>query len=74
MVADYLISEGHADTIEEARYVINQMEVDDITEILNEIIQWIQQDTLTEGVLGRLAKRVIKPAVRWISKVRIRES
>tara|TARA_A100001035_G_scaffold54174_1_gene39810 strand:+ start:1134 stop:1529 length:396 start_codon:yes stop_codon:yes gene_type:complete len=27
-----------------------------------------QQDTLTEGVLGRLAKRVIKPAVRWISK------
>jgi len=39
MVADYLISEGHADTIEEARYVINQMEVDDITEILNEIIQ-----------------------------------
>ena len=26
------------------------------------------QDTLTEGVLGRLAKRVIKPAVRWISK------
>lgn len=39
MVADYLISEGHADTVEEARYVINQMEVDDITEILNEIIQ-----------------------------------
>lgn len=27
-----------------------------------------QQDTLTEGVLGRLAKRVIKPAIRWISK------
>ena len=27
-----------------------------------------QQDTLTEGVLGRLAKRVIKPALRWISK------
>ena len=27
-----------------------------------------QQDTLTESVLGRLAKRVIKPAVRWISK------
>ena len=39
MVADYLISEGHADTVEEARYVINQMEVDDITEILNEVIQ-----------------------------------
>ena len=39
MVADYLISEGHADTVEEARYVINQMQVDDITEILNEIIQ-----------------------------------
>ena len=27
-----------------------------------------QQDTLTEGVLGRLAKRAIKPALRWISK------
>ena len=27
-----------------------------------------QQDTLTEGVLGRLAKRAIKPAIRWISK------
>jgi hypothetical protein len=39
MVADYLISEGHADTVEEARYVINQMEVDDITEILNEVLQ-----------------------------------
>ena len=39
MVADYLISEGHADTVEEARYVINQMQVDDITEILNEVIQ-----------------------------------
>ena len=39
MVADYLISEGHVDTIEEARYVINQMEVDDITEILNEVLQ-----------------------------------
>ena len=39
MVADYLISEGHADTVEEARYVINQMEVNDITEILNEVIQ-----------------------------------
>ena len=38
MVADYLISEGHADTVEEARYVINQMEVDDITEILNVVI------------------------------------
>lgn len=27
-----------------------------------------QQDTLTEGVLGRLAGRVLKPAIRWISK------
>jgi len=27
-----------------------------------------QQDTLTEGVLGRIAKRVLKPAIRWISK------
>ena len=27
-----------------------------------------QQDTLTEGVLGRLAKRALKPAIRWISK------
>ena len=27
-----------------------------------------QQDTLTEGVLGRLAKRAIKPAIRWISR------
>jgi len=27
-----------------------------------------QQDTLTEGVLSRLAMRAIKPAVRWISK------
>ena len=27
-----------------------------------------QQDTLTEGVLGRLAERAIKPAIRWISK------
>ena len=27
-----------------------------------------QQDTLTEGVLGRLAGKVLKPAIRWISK------
>ena len=27
-----------------------------------------QQDTLTEGVVGRLAGRVLKPAIRWISK------
>ena len=27
-----------------------------------------RQDTLTEGVLARLAKRAIKPAIRWISK------
>ena len=27
-----------------------------------------QQDTLTEGVLGRLAGRMLKPAIRWISK------
>ena len=27
-----------------------------------------QQDTLTEGVLGRLVGRAIKPAIRWISK------
>ena len=27
-----------------------------------------QQDTLTEGVVGRLAGRVLKPALRWISK------
>ena len=27
-----------------------------------------QQDTLTEGVLGRIAKKVLKPAIRWISK------
>ena len=27
-----------------------------------------QQDTLTEGVLSRLAMRAIKPAVRWISR------
>ena len=28
----------------------------------------LEQDTLTEGVLARLAKRAIKPAIRWISK------
>jgi hypothetical protein len=27
-----------------------------------------QQDTLTEGVLGRLVGRAIRPAIRWISK------
>ena len=27
-----------------------------------------KQDTLTEGVLGRLAGRMLKPAIRWISK------
>jgi hypothetical protein len=27
-----------------------------------------QQDTLTEGVLGRFAGRMLKPAIRWISK------
>ena len=27
-----------------------------------------RQDTLTEGVLARLAKRAIKPAIRWISR------
>jgi len=27
-----------------------------------------RQDTLTEGVLARIAKRAIKPAIRWISK------
>ena len=27
-----------------------------------------QQDTLTEGGLGRLAGRMLKPAIRWISK------
>lgn len=27
-----------------------------------------QQDTLTEGVLGRIAGRMLKPAIRWISK------
>ena len=27
-----------------------------------------QQDTLTEGVLGRFAGRMLKPALRWISK------
>lgn len=27
-----------------------------------------QQDTLTEGVLSRIAGRMLKPAIRWISK------
>ena len=27
-----------------------------------------KQDTMTEGVLGRLAGRMLKPAIRWISK------
>jgi len=31
---DYLLSEGHADTIQEAEYVMNQMEFDHICEIV----------------------------------------
>ena len=37
-VVNYLISNGHADTIEEANYVMNQMEFDHIQEIVNENI------------------------------------
>ena len=35
-VVNYLISNGHADTIEEANYVMNQMDFDYIEEIVNE--------------------------------------
>jgi len=34
IVMDYLLSEGHADTIQEAEYVMNQMEFDHICEIV----------------------------------------
>jgi len=37
MVADYLISEGHADTFEEAEYIMNQLDEDYINHILNTI-------------------------------------
>ena len=37
-VINYLISNGHADTIEEANYIMNQMEFDHIEEIVNENI------------------------------------
>ena len=35
---DYLIAEGHADTIEEATYVMQQMGEEAAVEILNEVI------------------------------------
>ena len=37
MVADYLISEGHADTFEEAEYVMNQLDEDYINHIINTV-------------------------------------
>ena len=37
MVADYLINEGHADTFEEAEYIMNQLDEDYINHILNTI-------------------------------------
>ena len=37
-LVDYLIAEGHADTIEEATYVMQQMGEEVAVEILNEVI------------------------------------
>ena len=37
-LVDYLIAEGHADTVEEATYVLQQMGEEAAVEILNEIV------------------------------------
>ena len=37
MVADYLISEGHADTFEEAEYIMNQLDEEYINHIINTV-------------------------------------
>ena len=37
-MVDYLIAEGHAETVEEATYVMQQMGEDATMEILNEVI------------------------------------
>ena len=36
LVLDYILSEGHADTVEEAHYVMTQMDADTIQTIVEE--------------------------------------